>query len=51
MADVDRGPEIAAVGITFLILCWVSVSLRCYVRIFLTGSFGADDWLSVAALA
>lgn len=50
MATVDHGPEIAAVGIAFLTLSWVAVSLRCYVRIFITRSFGADDWLSITAL-
>lgn len=50
MEIVDRGPEIAAVGVAFLTLSWVAVSLRCYVRIFVTKSFGTDDWLSITAL-
>jgi len=50
MAIDNRGPLIAAVGILFLVLTWVAVSLRCYVRIFMIKSFGLDDWLSVAAL-
>lgn len=29
----DRGGQIAAVAITFLILSWVTVGLRCYVRL------------------
>jgi hypothetical protein len=50
MAIDDRGPLIAAVGILFLVLTWVAVTLRCYVRIFMIKSFGLDDWLSAAAL-
>jgi hypothetical protein len=50
MAIDDRAPLIAAVGILFLVLTWVAVSLRCYIKIFLTKPFGLDDWLSVAAL-
>jgi hypothetical protein len=50
MAIDNRGTLIAAVGILFLVLTWVAVSLRCYVRIFMIKSFGLDDWLSAAAL-
>jgi hypothetical protein len=50
MAIVGRGQEIAAVGVAFLTLSWIAVSLRCYVRIFVTKSFGTDDWLSITAL-
>ena len=28
----DRGGQIAAVAITFFILTWLTVGLRCYVR-------------------
>jgi hypothetical protein len=45
-----RGPDIKAVAILFLILTWISVSLRCYVRIFMTKLFRVDDWLAVATL-
>lgn len=50
MAIEDRGPQIAAVGILFLTLPWIAVSLRCYVRTCIMKSFGSDDWLSVASL-
>ena len=50
MAIDSRGLLIASIGILFLVLTWVAVSLRCYVRIFMIKSFGLDDWLSVAAL-
>jgi hypothetical protein len=50
MAIDDHGQLIAAVGILFLVLTWVAVTSRCYVRIFMIKSFGLDDWLSVAAL-
>lgn len=50
MAKENRGPEVEAVAILFLILAWVFVALRCYVRIFMIKSFGTDDWLAVFAL-
>ena len=46
----DRGPEIVAVVIAFLVLTWVAVALRCYVRIRLKPPFRASDFLSVASL-
>jgi hypothetical protein len=45
-----RGTQLAAVVICFLILTVTTVALRCYVRIGLTGGFGADDACSVASL-
>lgn len=45
----DGGPDLVAVTTVFLVLGWVSVSLRTFVRIFLT-TFDVDDWLMVAAL-
>ena len=36
MAIEDRGPQIVAVGILFLVLLWIAVILRCYVRLFMT---------------
>lgn len=50
MAVENRGPEVAASAILFLTLAWIFVSLRCYVRTVLMKSFGADDWLAIAAL-
>jgi hypothetical protein len=46
----NRGPEVQGVAILFLVLSWVFVSLRCYVRGFLLRSFGVDDTLCVVAL-
>jgi hypothetical protein len=46
----NRGSQLAAVVICFLILTVTTVALRCYVRIRLIRAFGADDALSVAAL-
>ena len=51
MTIEDRGPQITATAIVFLILPWIAVGLRCYVRIFMAKPFRNDDWLSVAALA
>ncbi|OHE91883.1 integral membrane family protein [Colletotrichum orchidophilum] len=49
MASVDlsesNGDALSATAITFLVLSWLSVVLRCYVRAFMTKGFQADDWL------
>ncbi len=46
----NRGPELAAVVILFLIVTWLIVSLRCLVRVRILKSFGRDDWFMVASL-
>jgi hypothetical protein len=51
MAIENRGPQVHAVLIPFIILSWIAVGLRCYVKLFITKSFRIDDWLALAALA
>nr|XP_036583058.1 integral membrane family protein [Colletotrichum truncatum]KAF6791954.1 integral membrane family protein [Colletotrichum truncatum] len=55
MAEVDlsesNGNALVATAITFLILSWLSVLLRCYVRAFMTKGFQSDDWLMLVAQA
>ncbi|KAL5381739.1 hypothetical protein DPSP01_006926 [Paraphaeosphaeria sporulosa] len=46
----ERGGQVAAVAILFLILTWVTVGLRCYVRISIVKAFGLDDKLMVLTL-
>ncbi|KAI1871818.1 hypothetical protein JX265_005804 [Neoarthrinium moseri] len=46
----DRGPQLAAVTVVLLALCWVSVSLRCYTMGFLLRRFYTEDWLAIFAL-
>ena len=46
----DRSTQIAAVTIALYTLSLVAVSVRCYVRVCLTRSFGYDDWLIVTTL-
>lgn len=46
----NKGPEIAEVAIIFIVLCWVSTLLRCYVRIYIVEHFGLDDYLALASL-
>lgn len=46
----DRGPELAGTCASLLALAIVAVSVRCYVRLTLTKSFGYDDWLILATL-
>ncbi|KAH6716812.1 hypothetical protein DL95DRAFT_518819 [Leptodontidium sp. 2 PMI_412] len=55
MAEVrvpgDRSLSVRAVAGTFGVLAWISVGLRCYVRLKFVKSFGWDDGLMVLALA
>jgi hypothetical protein len=44
-----NGGELVVVSVTFLALTYMSVLLRCFVRIWITRSFSADDWLMVIA--
>lgn len=46
----DRGGSLLAVVIVFLILTWVTVSLRFYVRVGISHAAGADDFIMLAAL-
>ena len=46
----DRGPQLAGTCGALLALAIVAVSVRCYVRLTITKSFGYDDWLMVATL-
>ncbi|KAF2994003.1 hypothetical protein E8E13_002492 [Curvularia kusanoi] len=46
----DRGNQIFGVALTFLILCWITVGLRCYVRTVLVKGFGLDDKMMVVTL-
>ncbi len=51
MADPNENNSTAllAVSIALLVLTYVSVALRTYVRVTLTKSFQADDWLMLIA--
>jgi hypothetical protein len=46
----DRGPQLSGVCGALLAMSIAAVGVRCYVRAFLTKSFGYDDWLIVATL-
>ena len=50
MATGNRGPQVEAVVFLFLVLAWIAVGVRCYVKIFMTRLFRIDDWLAVASL-
>jgi hypothetical protein len=50
MAVPNRGPELQAVGYVLLILAFITLTLRCYVRVFLVKSFGLDDWAMLVAM-
>jgi uncharacterized membrane protein (DUF485 family) len=47
--DDYNGSQIVIVSIIFLVFTYISVSLRCYTRAFLTDAFSADDWLMIVA--
>ncbi|KAI0098555.1 hypothetical protein GGR51DRAFT_538178 [Nemania sp. FL0031] len=52
MSDSDELSTLfSGVNIAIFILAFISVSLRCYVRIGLTNAFGADDYWMLATLA
>ena len=46
----NQGPKLAGVTVAFLAFSIATVLLRCYVRAFLSRSFGYDDWLILATL-
>jgi hypothetical protein len=46
----NRGPELLAVCSLFVAMAFVSVALRCYVRLRLVKAFGWDDGFMVLAL-
>ncbi|KAF1846134.1 uncharacterized protein K460DRAFT_417275 [Cucurbitaria berberidis CBS 394.84] len=46
----DRSGQVLSIAISFFVLTWVTVGLRCYVRIFMVKGFGIDDFTMVATL-
>jgi hypothetical protein len=46
----NRGSELLAVVILFLVLSWLSVLARCWVRIKMIKAFALDDWLLLGSL-
>lgn len=45
-----QGHQMAVIGITFLIISFIIVALRMYVRLFMRRSAGWDDWLIVITM-
>lgn len=46
----NRSPQLVAVAAAFLAMIWITVPLRCFVRIFIMKQFQLDDMFLVAAL-
>jgi len=46
----DRSQQVLAVALVFVILAWITVGLRVYVRAFMLRTFALDDWLIVVTL-
>ncbi|KAJ8067811.1 hypothetical protein OCU04_003407 [Sclerotinia nivalis] len=46
----DRQIQLVAVVTVGLVLTWLSVGLRCYTRLFVSRTFGADDYWVILAL-
>lgn len=46
----DRSQQVLAVALVFLVLAWITVGLRVYVRAFMLRSFALEDWLIVLTL-
>ncbi|KAF3770744.1 hypothetical protein M406DRAFT_239910, partial [Cryphonectria parasitica EP155] len=49
--DQYNGGSLVVTAVLFLVLTWLSVALRTYVRAFMTKAFELDDWLMLAAQA
>lgn len=43
-----RSDQVLAVALLFISLTWLTVGMRCYVRIGMLKSFGYDDWMMLA---
>ncbi|KAF2797316.1 hypothetical protein K505DRAFT_269741 [Melanomma pulvis-pyrius CBS 109.77] len=46
----DRSGQVIGVAVTFFVLAWLTVGLRCYVRYFIVKGFGLDDKVMVVTL-
>lgn len=44
-----NGGALVGTTVSFLVITYISVFLRCYVRTFLTNGFQVDDWLMLVA--
>lgn len=49
MAVESRGPQIAAVTYTLVIVSTIATLLRVYCRAWVIKAFATDDWLAVIA--
>jgi len=45
----NRGPTLLALTIAFLVVTWVTVGLRCIVRVRIVKALGLDDYLIALA--
>lgn len=50
MADQDLGHAFFVLLVLLCILSYITVSVRCFVRIKILRTFGADDWLLIVSL-
>lgn len=46
----NRGWQLTTVTAIFIVLTWISVATRLYVRLILTTAFQIDDWFMVVSL-
>ena len=46
----SRSHEVLTIGMLFLVLSWVTMGLRVYVRAGMLKSFGMDDWAMLVTL-
>ncbi|KAK6068058.1 integral membrane protein [Seiridium cupressi] len=45
----NRGPQLRVIDYVFVIIAFITILMRCGVRLFITKSFGIDDWLMTLA--
>jgi len=46
----DRSGPLFGVDVAALVIAWIAVTLRNYVRIRIVKAFGLDDWLMLVAM-
>lgn len=48
-SDENRGPQLLAVVIAFLVTATAANAMRCYTRVGIVKAFGVDDWFMLIA--
>ncbi|RDW84839.1 hypothetical protein BP6252_02429 [Coleophoma cylindrospora] len=49
-AGIGRGAQVIGVAVCSLCLSWITVGLRCFVRLGIQKFFGKEDWLTLVSM-